>query len=141
MNQYKKYKKKAGKCPICGQDLAKSKQELFDTLGLDIASVIENGLSLQEVKKAYKEKAKEVHPDHGGSAQEFQDLSNAKEELVELIEEELDPLGLRKIEESSKPVQPTTKDIHVAMEAIKNIRKCYNSNQPCPYCKRKPKRD
>ena len=139
-NQYKNYRRKAGKCPICQRDLAKSKIELFEILGLDIQEIIEQGLTIRDIKKAYKEKAFEAHPDTGGSTQEFQMLIEAKEELVELIEEELDPLGLKKIDQSSKPIEPSAQDIHVAMQAINNIRKCYNPNDACPYCKRRPKR-
>lgn len=44
---------------------------LYDSLGLDSSA------SLDEVKRAYRSRAKQAHPDAGGTAEEFAELSRA----------------------------------------------------------------
>jgi DnaJ-class molecular chaperone len=49
--------------------------KLYDVLGLD------KGASVSEIKKAYFAKAKELHPDKGGDAEEFKKIQKAYEVL------------------------------------------------------------
>lgn len=43
---------------------------------------IQKNATKDEIKKAYHSKAKELHPDVGGSTQAFQDLQEAYEKLL-----------------------------------------------------------
>ena len=43
---------------------------------------LDSRLTLSEIQRAYKRVAKSAHPDAGGSAQQFQDLSAAREALM-----------------------------------------------------------
>ncbi|MFB6244486.1 MAG: J domain-containing protein [Halobaculum sp.] len=49
--------------------------EAYDTLGLDW------GASQDAIKRAYRERVKEVHPDRGGDREQFKRVNRAYESL------------------------------------------------------------
>ena len=93
-NFYKKHKKQAGRCPLCQKELKVPKEELLKLL--ELAS--ESGLiTKQMIKDRYKELSKIHHPDKPtGSQEKFQQITQAKEDLLELLDEEdyfnIDPI-------------------------------------------------
>jgi type IV secretory pathway VirB3-like protein len=54
-----------------------SRREAYETLGLD------PGADEAEVRRAYRETVKEVHPDRGGDEAEFKEVTRAYERLTE----------------------------------------------------------
>jgi ribosome-binding protein aMBF1 (putative translation factor) len=56
---------------------AAAKQEAYEILG------VEPGASQEDIEAAYRERAKEAHPDTGGSKQEFLEVQEAYETLSE----------------------------------------------------------
>jgi len=131
-------RKKDKRCPVCGESLAKTKQELFEKLGLQEDCIVNE----KTIKKAFKEKSLEAHPDRGGTNEGFQELVDAKQELTEIFKEELDPLGLKQ-EEKQEDTTPNRVDFKIVMESLRNLRIAYESsiNLACPYCKRKRKQN
>lgn len=57
-------------------DAGISREEAYRALGL------EPGASEQRVKRAYRERVKDAHPDRGGSEEEFKELTRAYERLT-----------------------------------------------------------
>jgi len=55
----------------------KSQMSDFDILG------VEESASKEEIRRAFRKKAMEVHPDKGGDADEFQKLNQAYHNLIE----------------------------------------------------------
>lgn len=53
--------------------------DLLKILGIDNSS----NISLEDVKKAYKHKALQLHPDRGGDEDKFKELNNAYNSLIE----------------------------------------------------------
>lgn len=154
--QYKRHKKDAGKCPVCNVNLAKSREELFKKLNLDEDEVTKNGLSESDIRKAFREQALQQHPDKGGDPETFQELNEAKEELLDIINDEADPLGINTGEseslfedESGDRVEKVQRvdtrsqsekfeDGLRALQKLRNIKRKH-PNSACPYCKKKPK--
>lgn len=54
-----------------------SRREAYETLGLD------PGADEAEVRRAYRDTVKEVHPDRGGDETEFKEVTRAYERLTE----------------------------------------------------------
>jgi curved DNA-binding protein CbpA len=54
-----------------------SRAEAYDRLGL------EEGADQETVRRAYREKVKEVHPDRGGDEAEFRKVTEAYETLAD----------------------------------------------------------
>jgi hypothetical protein len=52
-------------------DEERMKKDLYDKLG------VEKTASKEELKKAYRDKSKEMHPDHGGDPEQFKELAVA----------------------------------------------------------------
>lgn len=59
-----------------------SQKDLRKLLGL----TIEGKITLKQIKAAYKNRAKEIHPDSGGSHEAFCQLQDAYETLMEIYE-------------------------------------------------------
>lgn len=148
-------RKKKGLCPVCGSNLQVTKQELFETLNIDEEKVKETGLTEKEVKEAYREAAKKNHPDKGGDPLLFKELTDAKEELMEMVKEELDPLNINPIgdaltrqamedfeEPLEKPKRISHDQLKEVLRSIKNLKqaKAMNPNMACPLCKKRPRR-
>ena len=128
-NTHKKINQKVCKCPVCGRNLQKSNQELFEILELDIQNIIEEGLTINDVETAFKQKKADLD-----SLQELQQIQDARSELINLIENQLDPQRLKKIRQSNKVVSPLIIDIHSTIQTI-NLVKCHNVYRNCYYCK------
>lgn len=147
----KKFKKDAGRCPVCGKGLAKSKKELLDKLGFDTTQKLE--LSEKDIKDAFREKAKTCHPDKpNGSPNEFQEIKDAKEELLEMLRDEgsipNDPLDIKPLEDIMTSQKPKTiQDViretpdPIQMYHIKQIvdkmRAQQKPGSACVFCKQK----
>ena len=84
-------------CPVCGTDMKVTKQELFEKLALDPDKIAKEGLTEKDVKEAYREQAKINHPDKGGDPDIFQEINEAKDELMDMVKEDLDPLDINPI--------------------------------------------
>lgn len=59
-----------------------------------------------EIKKAYRLIARECHPDKGGDKEDFQELNNAYEKIMEQRKSVNDPFGERRDEEPSDDDKP-----------------------------------
>lgn len=137
--------KKSKKCPVCLQPISRTKQELLDLFNID--QKLSNQLTEKQVKKSYHEKAKQTHPDKGGSEQEFFELTQAKEELLKMIEPtdnlNINPIGNainRQAKENynSSTQKQTRQQFIQTLKTISNLRK-ENARNPlaaCPLCKR-----
>lgn len=55
----------------------------------DLLDVDPDSCTMEEVRKAYQEKAKEVHPDRGGSKEEFNQLQTAYEQANTYIADQV----------------------------------------------------
>lgn len=136
--QRKKARKQAGKCPICLKDLAPIKDDLLKTLGLDKPTENNEPITEDDIKQAFKNLAKQHHPDkQTGDAEKFQEIRAAKDELLEMIEE--DPLSIRPIGETMQeaPTPPPQIDIvqmYHMKQAINRIRATQKIGHPCSYC-------
>lgn len=127
--------RKKGKCPICLQDYSLSKKQLLDRLGLrDRVDATES-----EIKKAFKEMSKVLHPDRGGDAHDFEELIKVKDELLEspsLVEMASQPTTA---EAAPRPITLNHLQYQAAINLVQNFKKTFaeNPNLPCPHCKRK----
>ena len=80
-----------GKIPICVPLASPENQSRFRLIGLDKAVTKNNGggdpqdhcASVAAVKEAFRERCKEVHPDCGGSEEEFRKVNEAYQSLME----------------------------------------------------------
>ncbi|ERG93761.1 J domain-containing protein [Haloquadratum walsbyi] len=73
-------------CTRCKELLGQSaahqtaaKQEVYEILE------IEPGVSQEDIKAAYRERARETHPDTGGSKEEFLEVQEAYDTLSESV--------------------------------------------------------
>ena len=154
MNRNRRNRHSSGQCPVCGACLQVTKQELFEKLNLDEQKVTQEGLTEKDVKNAYKEAAKTHHPDKGGDPTLFQELNEAKEELLDIVREDLDlldinPIGQalerQKAEDLAQP-QPqkrlTRDQLKEVIKSIDNLRRAKRANpkDPCPHCEKRPTR-
>lgn len=145
-------RKKKGLCPVCGTNLQVTKEELFETLNIEEEDIGE-GITDELIKKKYKEQARIHHPDKGGDPSLFQELTDAKEELMDMIDE--DPLNISPIgdalrrqademyeEPTAGPERVTLDQLKEVMKSIRNLKKAKaaDPNMPCPLCKKRPKR-
>lgn len=104
-NFYKKHKKKAGRCPLCQKELKMPKEDLLKLLELASDAGL---ITKQMIKDRYKELSKIYHPDKPtGDAEKFQEISEAKEELLDLLSEE-DFFNIDPIEQVFSTQQATT---------------------------------
>ena len=134
----KKQKKKAGRCPVCGKELYKTKQALMKKLKMteDSFDTQSEQVTEEDIKKAFREVCKEVHPDKGGSPEEFQEVKEAKEELLEMLDGK-ESLDIDSVEEVSKPL-PSLQQVREMRQTVNKIKSAWNSaKDPCPYCKQK----
>ena len=133
----KSYSKRKGRCPICGANLETSKEELFEQLGLPTES--RTTATEQDIKKAFREKVKTAHPDKGGDPEEFAELNEAKERLIDIVKED-DTTSNDEVEEV-KPKILTKEQFVEVVKAIQNLKRARAAAplSPCPYCKRRPK--
>jgi ferredoxin len=77
---------------------------------------IEPGATEAEVVQAYRERVKEVHPDQGGSVQQFQAVKEAYEQLLEMDLEEGDFESLEQDEDD--PDEDRTRVEYLDYEVI-----------------------
>jgi hypothetical protein len=129
--------KKQGKCPICFQEYSLSKKQLLDKIGLKDRVDATEG----EIKKAFKEMSKILHPDRGGDKYDFEELIKVKDELLE------SPSLVETASQPQAPVAPIVPkpmimnhlQYQAAMCLVQNLKKTFaeNPNLPCPHCKRK----
>jgi len=120
------------RCPVCQKDILQHKEELIDTLGLD--KTAREDITEEEIKKAFKEKARSAHPDRGGTTEEFQELKEAKDDLLNMINH------TSKVEQPKEPREsttPTFKEHQDFKSALRNLRTQLRPGTPCTYCKRK----
>jgi hypothetical protein len=130
---YKKHRRQSGKCVVCGKDLALSKDELLKKLGLEEATEITE----EEVKTAYKNQARTHHPDKGGDPEKFQEINDAKEELLEILEEE-GPLSIKPLQEVMEEEVPTftPQELHNLRQVVRQMQAKKGPLDPCPVCKK-----
>ena len=87
-------------------------EDLYDTLGID------RGADEPKIRAAYRRRAKQTHPDAGGTAEEFERLNRAKLVL-------LDPARRRKYDETGKvddaPDDSTAKAMNVVVSALDEV--------------------
>lgn len=117
------------RCPVCEKQPTSLKEEYAKTLGLE--DQIEE-LTVEEVKRAFREEVKAHHPDKGGSEEKFREIQEAKEELIDMIE---NPNDILLEEQAARP--PTFSEYQNFKHALRNLRAMLKPNKPCPYCKRK----
>ncbi len=70
------------------KQLAKDLANQFTRLGIEAPNelVMQSYANMEgEVRKAYRKRALEVHPDKGGSAEEFRDVKAASEKIIAAI--------------------------------------------------------
>lgn len=126
-------RKKLIRCPVCEKDTSEYKDQLMDTLGLDKNPTEQ--ITEEEIKKAFKDKAKTLHPDKGGSEEDFQEVKDAKEELINMLNNDEIPQS-QFIEETEKKA-PTFQQHQDFKHAVRNLRAQLKPGRPCSYCNRK----
>ena len=130
------------KCPVCGQNMIANKEELYEKLGIEEENHEDEPLTAYDIKNYFKEAAKLHHPDRGGDPNSFNELREAKEQLLDMVDKDL----LEGASTSPPPEEPpppvmTKQQFIEVVKAVQRLRQSYNETgkKTCPYCKRSSK--